>query len=209
MNFAELTQELLDRGANYLDEDASQLARAQRWINQAYKEMCNLHAWPFLQASATGGIGAGTVSVPDLRKVRFVGDISNGTTPGRRLRKILLEDLESELCVEDASTTGTPEFYYIEAGSMFNTYPVGGTVYVAYTKRVQPLTGTDTPVFAEDYHDLIVDRAMIKVYKDSDNFEAAAALKDEYNAGLAAMAEDYQLDTREGDYVDVGWPYDG
>lgn len=209
MNFAELTQELFDRGANYLDEDASSQARAERWLNQAYQEICNLHAWPFMQTTATGTAGTGTVSVPDLRKVRFVGDISAGTTPGRRLRKILLEDLESSLEVEDASTTGTPEFYYIDGGTIIRTYPVGGTVYVAYTKRAQSMTGTDTPVFAIDYHDLIVDRAMIKVYKDSDNFEAAAALKDEYNAGLAAMAEDYQLDTREGDYVDVGWPYDG
>lgn len=206
MNYTELLAELFARGTDYLDEDADSQARAGRWINQAYREIVNLHSWPFLQATATGAASAGTVSIPDLRKVRFVADIAQGDDPGATLRRISMDDLADEGV--NLSQTGTPEFYYITGGNQVNAYPVGGTLKVYYYKRVPALSGTDVPVFDEQYHDLIIDRAMMKAYKDSDNFEAAAALKLEFDAGLASMAEDYQLESREVQFIRV-YPSDG
>lgn len=202
MNFTELVDELFARGTDYLDEDASSHARAERWINQAYREILNLQSWPFLETIATGASGAGTVSIPDLRRIRFVQDLDTGDY----LQRATLEELAADQA--DVTTTGTPELYYIEGGALVSAYPVGGTLEVHYIKRVSPMSGTDTPLFSEEYHDLIVDRAMMKAYKDSDNFENAAALKLEFDAGLASMAEDYSLDSREVTYLIVD-PYDG
>lgn len=202
MNFSELTAELFARGTDYLDEDADSRARAERWLNQAYREILNLQAWPFLEAVATGSTGAGSVTIADLRRIRFVQDL----TTKDYLSRTTLDDLADEGL--DVTQTGTAEFYYVEGGTVVNTWPVGGTIQVYYIKRVGALSGTQTPVFLDEYHDLIIDRAMMKAYKDSDNFEARAALKEEYDAGVAAMAEDYQIVSREVTYMQVD-PYDG
>lgn len=207
MNFSELKTELFARGTDYLNEDSAGVARAERWLNEAYREILNLNAWPFLQAITTGTAGAGLVSVPDLRRIRFVADASDGGTPGRVLQRATLEDLV-ENDDADTTTTGTPNYYYVEGGNTVYGYPLGGTIRVYYFKRVNPMSGTDTPVFSEEYHGLIVDRAMMKVYKDSDNFEASAALKQEYDAGVLAMAEDYLRDSRGVQFISVN-PYDG
>lgn len=207
MNFSELKDELFARGTNYLEEDADSIARAERWLNQAYREILNLHAWPFLQDVETGSANAGEVSVPDLRKIRFVTDVSDGSNPGRQLRRVSLEDLVHDDDA-DLTLTGTPEWYYVDGGNIVKGYPVGGTIRAYYIKRVSPMSGTDDPLFSEEYHNLIVDKAMIKAYIDGDNFEAAAALRQEFESGVSAMAEDYLLDSRDVQFIPVD-PYDG
>lgn len=204
MTFNELKEELFARGTNYLEEDASTEARAERWLNQAYREILNLHPWPFLQATATGTAGAGYVSIADLRKLRAVSDI----TPGYdvHLGRASFEELLEEN--GDLTETGDPEWYYVDGTATVKAFPVGGQIKAYYIKRVDPMSGTDTPVFDEEYHNLIVDKAMIKAYIDSDNFEAAAALREETNLSLTAMAEDYFLDSREVMFIPVD-SYDG
>jgi hypothetical protein len=206
MNFSELKTEFYARGTDYLNEDAQGVARAERWLNQAYREIVNLHAWPFLQTVATGAADAGFVVVPDLRKILYVTDSSGGQNPGTPLKRVSIEDLQAESA--NVSQTGTPELYWLDGAETIMAYPVGGTISVRYVKRVAPMTGTDVPIFDEEYHNLIVDKAMIKAYVDSDNFEAAAALRDEVNLTLSAMAEDYLLASRETQYILVN-PYDG
>ena len=197
MTFAELKTELYARGTDYLSEDAQGVIRAERWLNQGYREILNLQAWTFLRTTATGTEGAGFVAVPDLRRVRFVVNVDGGHE--WVLQRTSMEDLtQSE---SDLTLTGTPELYYIEGGQI-KAYPVGGTIKAYYLKRVPPMTGTDEPIFDEEYHPLIVDRAMMKAYADSDNFEALAALKLEFDAGVSAMAEDYTLETREVSYLE-------
>ena len=201
MTFDELVQELFARGADYLDEDTESQARAGRWINQAYREILNLHAWPFLQASLVGTAGAGTVTIPDLRRLLIVSNVdgTDGTQPGSKLDRTTLEDLVR--LDEDVALTGPPDRYYVLGGTQVTAFPLGGTIRADYFKRVAPMSGTDSPIFDEEYHDLIVDRAFIKVYKDSDNFEAAQALRQEYDEGVRAMAEDYQLESTDATYL--------
>lgn len=201
--------ELFARGTNYLEEDAASEARADRWLNDAYREILNLHAWPFLEAEATGaGGGVGYVALTDLRKIRFVFNIS--TTPPTKLARISLDDLVGEDTIY--SRAGTPAYYYVENNSAtemaVTAYPVGGQIKVWYYKRVADLSGSDEPLFDEQYHNLIVDKAMIMAYNDSDNFEAADRLNAQVNVRLAAMAEDYMLNSRELEFVQVD-PYDG
>lgn len=203
MNFAELKTEFFARGFDYLEEDAASQARAERWLNAGYREILNVHAWPFLQTATVGAAGTGTVNIPDLRKLIVVSNVDglDGLTPGIKLTHVALPDLAEE--VSDFSLTGTPEFYYVVNGAEVRTYRLGGTIRADYMRRVEPMTGTDTPVFDEEYHDLIVDRAVIKAYKDSDNFEAAAALRVEYDDGVRAMAEDYQLESRDVQWLEA------
>jgi hypothetical protein len=201
VNFSELKDELFARGTDYLEEDAQGVARAERWLNQGYREIVNLQAWSFLRTTVTANPGDGFVSIPDLRRVLYVSDATgvSGSGHGTSLRRVSIEDLvEGDF---DLSKAATPEVYYTLGPAVY-TYPLGGLPRVTYLKRVPPMSGVDEPIFDEEYHNLIVDKAMVKAYIDSDNFEAAAALRAEIDAGLAAMGEDYMIDAREVQFME-------
>lgn len=206
MTFADLKTELIARGA--VDDGGTRLGQ---WVNMAYRRIANSFDWPFTEVTATGTALAGTVVVADVRKVQFVGDISaSGAAPGRQLSKITIAELNEELLIDNVSTTGTPDFWYLDAAtSTIKTYPSGGTVYVRYHKRLDPLTGVQSPVFDEEYHNLIVDRALVESYKDTDEFQAARELMQDFLGNLSAMAMDYQVYSREHSYIQVGEPFDG
>lgn len=194
MDFSELKVEFYARGTDNLSEDGPGVVRAERWLNQAYREICNLHPWPFLHAT-TSGTG-GEVSIPDVRRIIYVTDVE-----GNYLQPTTIEQLVNSDGVTNLSTTGTPDYWYLD-NTILKTFPVGDSINVRYIKRVGPLTGTDVPLFDEEYHTLIVDRAMIKAYQDSDNFEAAAALREEFNSEVQAMVEDYQVYTADLFFID-------
>jgi hypothetical protein len=198
VTFAELKAELGDRGFDYLDDD-----RLGRFINQAYREICNLHAWPFLETTATGAPGDIVISP---RKVLWVRDATD--TP---LRYISYTDL-AEIGVPFADT-GAPEWWYLlSTGDSVDvmTYPVTtDNITVRYVKRVAPLTGTESPEFDEEYHPLIVDGASIRAYLDNDNFAAASSMREMLDRGLSTMGEDYLTPSRDVQYINVGFPHDG
>jgi hypothetical protein len=209
MTFAELKAELFDRGTSYLEDSGAGIARAERWLNEGYRQIVNMQSWPFVIATATGTADAGFVTAADLRRVLLVADASAGVgTPGLSLRKATYEELVGDDSA-DLAETGTPYQYYIDGGTTIRAFPVGGTIFVRYVKRVAPLTGTDEPIFDEEYHGIIVDLAMIPAYIDSDNYEAAAALRAEVNLKLSAMVDDYQVDAREVSFIQLNHPYDG
>lgn len=203
MNFTEIVAEVGSRGA----EDV--VARTESWVNFAYRKIVNAYEWPFTIEEATGTAGAGTVTISDFRRAIVVGDISDGSeAPGRRLKKITYEEIAEDIQAEDITTTGTPEFWWLD-GDVIKTFPSGGTVFVRYHKRVAPLSGVQEPIFDEEYHQLIVDRAMVEVYKDTEEFKAASALLSDYFANLVDMAKDYQVYSREHSYIQHPNPYDG
>jgi hypothetical protein len=201
LNFSELKTELYARGTDYLSEDGAGVARAELWLNQGYREILNLQVWPFLVASQSG---ATPLVITDLRRIQ---NAWYGTTSDSPLQVVSqAELLEDGL---DLTDTGTPVYIYADTTGL-KTYPVTtGSITVIYIKRVNPLTGTDTPIFDEEYHPLIVDKAMIRAYIDGDNYEAAAGLKQLLDENLAAMTEDYMLTSRGPRYIQVVDPYDG
>ena len=194
MNFAELRAELLARGTNYLEESGASLARADRWLNEAYREILNAQPWTFRRSTTSG---PPPVSIPDLQRVRHVL-ITASFSPLQRIT----EDELVEFGV-DPATTGTPIYYYVLDGTSVKTYPMTtDSVTVRYLRRIAPMSGTDEPIFDEEYHGLIVDGAMLKAYADTDNFEAAAALTQMYDRRLSSMAEDYFPESREVTYLE-------
>jgi hypothetical protein len=209
LTFATILAELVARGA----EDNS--ARNGVWVNNAYKEIVNAYDWPFTYTAVTGDSGAGTADTPYLRKAILVGDISDDelVTPGRPLSKITLAELSDVYEVEDANPTGRPEFWYLEASSpgdeQIVAYPPSGTLFVRYHRFAATLTGSDVPMFRDDYHYLIVDRAMVEVKKDNNEYDAAEQVLRFYERGLARMAKELQVYSREGSYVQVPNPTDG
>jgi hypothetical protein len=206
LTFAELNTELVSRGAT------ADPTRNGRWLNLAYREIGNAYDWPFTEASATGSAGTGVVAVADFRKAIVVGNIlpTGGTLPGDRLHKITYAELTEDLGVDSISQAGTPEFWWYDPSvTQIKAYPLGGTVYARYYKRLSELSGAQTPAFDAEYHNLIVDRAMMEVYKDTPEFELVNALEQSYLGRLGRMASDYQVTSREHGYIQVVDPRDG
>lgn len=206
MNFATLLTEFVARGAQ--DNDT----RNGIWLNEAYQFILNNRGWPFTVAEATGTADAGEVVVTAARKIILVSDISSGASPGARLQRASLDTLSNEFAVEDITESGDPVFWWLdetETTPTIKAYPVGGTIFARYYKRLDNLTGTDTPVFDEAYHELILDLAMVRVYKDNDDFETAGIARQDAMQSLGQMGQDYQWFAKEPEYIQVMSVTDG
>lgn len=174
----ELQTELYARGYDHLAQDATGVARALRWLNQAHNEICLEELWPFRLNTATG---AAPLSIPTMDRVYSVTDTANNAMP-------LAEAGEDELAdMFDLASTGTPYWFYRDS-LQIKTYPVGGTLSVRFYSLPTDLASpTDTTLVPKRYMDVIVDAAVIRAAKDRDNAEAVALAKQERDRGLDLM----------------------
>lgn len=167
MTFAELKAELAARGFDYLTN-----ARQGQFVNRAYQELCAEEDWPFLEATTSG---TAPLTISDLRTIESVVDSTNRV----RLRPLDRRNIMDY--DQDLTTSGTPVYYYLTAGTVLNTYPVSSTntIAVRYWKvPAQLSTDGENPVVPLSWHQAIVDGAVMYAYQDSDNFEAASAMRD-------------------------------
>lgn len=147
--------ELSDRGFDLLSD-----TRLGQFVNQARNELDNLYLWPYRLTSASG---TSPLTITDLGTIEEVALTSTTGSPALAFAdRRSLKDAYGDL-----TTTGTPQWFYIDNG-VVRTYPVGGTLAVRYYKRTPVLTGTDTPLAPADYHMLIVDMAVRWAQKDGD-----------------------------------------
>lgn len=180
MTFAELQTEFLSRGFDYLGEDAAGRVRAKRWLNISYLQLCEAFPWPFLETEQSG---VPPLALTDMRAVLWV---LNPTT----LTKLdYIETRELTDRTANVATTGTSLFYWLDSNTL-KTYPVGtNSVTVRYLKVPAELVADgDTPVVPNRFSDLIVDGAVIRGLRDSDNFTDVTALQTTYAQDLGAMA---------------------
>lgn len=191
MTRAELRTELLAQGFDFLSS-----SRANQIINDAYQELCNAEFWPFLETSASG---AAPLTISDLRSVDSVID----TVQHKELEYSTKRDLRRRFV--DLTTTGAPGFYYIDAGSIVRTYPVGGTLTVDYVKVPAELDDdADEPVVPERYHRLILDiavRIACLERGDEEYLTRASSVSQSVENRLITMRENLMVNTREGDRV--------
>jgi len=189
MTLAELRAEVYARGFDY-EGDTD---RIDRWINQAYQELCEETAWPFLEASTSG---TAPVTITDVRTVQSVSNTTTGRTLDGLARRDVV-DVDPE--VDDA---GSPTHFYLDA-QVLRVFPLNttDTISVRYLKIPTALASdSDTPIVPTRYQDLIVDGAVIRAYKDDDEMEAAGILRQVWAEGVQRMRKG-QLDR---DYSGVG-----
>jgi hypothetical protein len=179
MNFGELIVEVGDRGFNDLLRD--QESRVKRWVNEAHREICDLASWPFLEASQEGPAPL------TITALAHVLSVSNLTTDA----PLLPLDRRRVVGVDPAlNDTGVAEYWYREGAATIKAYPAdtGSTLVVRYLRAVTDLVGvTDEPLVPSPYHGLIVDGAVIRAYRNRDNFQAAQFVRQEWRIGVAGM----------------------
>lgn len=180
MNRKEIREEVVAQGAeNILNAEGGE-ARLNRWIAQAIREICDYRPWPFLRATKEGTM---PLTIGDLGHVLAVIDVA---------AKFQLDPISvGQALAGDPtqSTKGKAAFWYTEDGEILKVAPIdsSSTFKVLYRKVPGALTDVDVPIIPADYHDLIVDRVRVKVYKATDNYEAAREVLKEYERGLGEM----------------------
>lgn len=175
MTLAELRTEFYARGFDF--DDAT---RTNRWLNQAYQELCEETAWPFLEVSASS---TAPLSLTDVRTILSVSDTTQGITlDGMDRRDVVDYD-------PDLNETGNPTHWFLDDNTL-RVYPLNttNTITVRYVEVPDAMAADgDSPDIPERYQDLIVDGAVIRAYKDTDEIDAAVALREMWDQGVYRM----------------------
>lgn len=183
MNFSELQTDFFESGLGYLNDNATGLARAKRWLNQAYLEACALEPWPFLETTATG---PPPLAIADLGQVLAVLDTTNNVN--------LTHSDYSSLVVDysNPTVTGTASFWYLTGGTTVNVMPpnTGISLSVRYFKVPTEMSNaSDTPVIPTQYHDIIVLGAWRRGLLDDSAAGDYEVIKREWNERMAIMRQ--------------------
>lgn len=169
MTFAELKQELADRGFDGILTDP----RLGSFINRALVQLDGRNLWPYREATTTG---SAPLAIADLGVPGEVIDVTTSCPLSHRS----LPELQA--AYGDMTVAGAPCFWYVTYTSgtpTFNTFPTTtGQITVQYWKTTTALSDdADEPLVPEGYRMLLVDMAAVMAYKDSDNFTSAQALQ--------------------------------
>lgn len=191
--FADLQTEFYARGYDYLNEDEPGRVRAKRWLNQAYFAICELYAWPFLDASHTQHA---PLALDDVGHVYSVVDATN-ECPLARIDPWEIDQV--------SGTVGSPFYWYFD-GSTIKVYPEDAVeVTVRYARRPTRLVTDDAvPLVPYEWFDVIVDGAVIKALKDDDNWNGVLAARDEYDRQVAEMVNALMVRSSEPGLITRG-----
>lgn len=165
------------------------------YINDAYLDVCSAAvSWeppaPFLEARASNTVtSGGEITLPsDCWRVTAVfNDTDN----------FLLERLDGrsgyrEFYPDPANNRGTPTSYRLRA-NVLELYPRPSSstdVVVDYFVNPAELGASDEPVFAEQYHRILVAGALAFAYEDEGDERRAEVQRQRFANGLEAMRLD-------------------
>lgn len=181
MTFLEIYEEVVARGFENIAGEEGGEARIKRWINQAYREIIDFRAWGFLEASKEG---TAPLTIADLGHVLSAVNVTNETRLEYATRAGLVH-WDATLSAAGVSTQ-----WYLEGDTELHVYPVdtASTIKVRYLRVPADLEeDADEPMIPAGYHDLIVDGAVVRAYKTTDNFEAGGYVRQEFDRGLRNM----------------------
>jgi hypothetical protein len=97
--------------------------------------------------------------------------------------------------------TGVGNRWYLENGNSLHVYPTdpNSTYVVRYLKEAAELVNDgDEPVLPAAYHGVIEDGAVLRAYKTTDNYEAVASTRSEFNIGLKSMVKGLRVNYDSG-----------
>lgn len=150
--------------------------------------------WPWLETTGTITTVAdqeGYTLPSDYRKLVAIVD----NDEKRRLRRVT-PDLALEEWGGDPDSDSEASWYYIYGGSIY-LLPVPSandtdryTIY--YVKAPTAMSnGTDTPEWDVEFHHVVADYAIAKVWEYEEDFQKAADAEAKFEAGIELMVDHY------------------
>lgn len=156
-------------------------------LNNAKDELEDFFDWPWLETTTTG---TAPLTVTNLKRILYVTDTTNDT----ELPGVQAADINANI-----ADTGTPCVWWLDGSTVsgndttviVNVYPVSAvSLSIRHTRYSANLVAdSESPLIPVRYHRTWVDLAAVEAYKDSDNFEAAAALRADVDRRLGQMIE--------------------
>lgn len=190
MTFEELRDELAARGFNDLSD-----ARRGILINQARRKLDRMYLWPWREKSVTG---VAPLDVPDLGIVEAV---SNETKqqPLEPAQYRWLTKVHGATLTE----TSDPIYYYVAwplGTPVVATYPSNADeIGVQYWRVTEDLEDDDDePESPVEVHDVVLDIATQRAYRDRHHHDAAAALQGEINDQIDSLLQQYPPGSADG-----------
>lgn len=198
MDLAGAQAELAARGFDYLSS-----GRMTLMLNNAKNTFEDAWPFPWLWKTVTA---TAPLTIADLKYIAIVKDDANQELLGIDLRMLEQDSTDLDL-------PGTPVYWWLQGGSdpetILHVWPVATTTLnVTYVAESDELAlATDTPLIPGRYHTTWIDLAVISAYQDSDNFQAASALRADVTARLNQIIERYETRNRQNSgYIAVRSP---
>jgi hypothetical protein len=169
LDFTALQTEVFARGFDYLSDGGVGLTRVKRWLNEALHEVDSMEKWDYTYATSSG---VAPLTIADLRLVEDVSLTVAGTTLVGHDRA-LLEAVYGTLTTNTAST---PLYWYRSAPTVVTDYPLNTSLSlsVRYWKFGPDLSaGADVPLMPDRFRQVIVEKAVAKAFRDSNDPGAA------------------------------------
>ena len=171
-------------------------------INESYQEVIGLSVWPFLMSSEVVTISANSEDFftpsgfTEISSV-FYKDESGKAT---KMRQTSLDELEE---LDDQG--GEPIYFARVNDTDFVVWPIPESsieVTVRGKISVSNLTGSDSPVFAEQFHPILAYRAAVKMLQEEgDDSGRAEFYQSEANTYFARMQQFYNKSGNKGLFV--------
>lgn len=182
--FKELREEAAARGFTDMLDGGAQEKRLGRWVNQAYRELLGIAPWPFLNAQIEG---IAPLEIPELGHILSVSNLANET------RLYPLDERQVTDFDPAQGEIGTAQAWYLEGLNTLVVWPLDTNSRLRVKCVVRPIAlvaDADKVQIPSTYQDLIVDGAVVRLYKNRDNFEAAQFVRQEWQLGIKGMKHD-------------------
>lgn len=187
MTLATLRTELKARGLDHLSD-----ARANSFLNDAYRELNSAADWPWLLATTSG---PAPLTISDVKQVLKVNNTTQKTPlQSMDIRQLVDQDGDFSSTFTP-NTTGTPWAWWLEGLSTLRVYPASttDTIAVLYLKRPATLSADgDTPIVPTEYHTGLVDIAeAMALAKDESDDKDQSIVRSEVQTVVGYMTRDF------------------
>jgi len=162
-------------------------------LNESYQEIINLETWPFLAQETTSSVAAGANTFTTPSGYSEVNSVTYATPTEMqtRLRQTTLDELD----LLDQEDQGDPQFYARVNSTTFRFWPKAKsaiTFSVRGKQEVSPLSSSDSPVFAEQFHPILAYRASSRILaEEADDSNRSEFYQLEANTFFGRMQQFY------------------
>lgn len=167
LDFIGLQTEVFARGFDYLNDGGAGVTRVKRFINDSMHQVDEMEKWDYLYASAAGNA---PLTVADLREAEAVFLTATSAPLAYQRRDILVA------VYGDYTVTGTPQYWYSLTPTQIGVYPAAAatSITVKYWKFGPDLSANgDVPLMPDRFRPVIVEMAVAKALRDSNEPQAA------------------------------------
>lgn len=172
-------------------------------INQGLRRLSTRFDWPWLAATSTLSVVAGTTSYAlptDLRKTEAI------TRQDRTGRLVEVSPWEISGKYGGDLPSGTPTSYFVHGRTLYlDRVPTEAITYdwLYYTSPTALSNDTDSPEFHEEFHLILADYAIAKAWEREEDFTKAGDAMQAFTDQVEEMAAFY-LDLAKDRPVVVG-----